>query len=197
MGQPELAKRVKPEIISIPGFDDLKLIRPKAFPDSRGFFIESYNISDWESKLGFCEIFKQDNHSFSKFGVLRGLHIQPGMGKLVTVISGKIFDVAVDARPDSKTYGKWHAEVLDSTRPHFWIPDGFLHGFYTMSPEGAHVVYKCTDVYNPDTEFGVDPFDRDIAVSWPISKKEDLIISDRDRSHGSFRSILEKFDVIL
>lgn len=66
-----------------------------------------------------------------------------------------------------------------------------------MSPEGAHVVYKCTDVYNPDTEFGVDPFDRDIAVSWPISKKEDLIISDRDRSHGSFRSILEKFDVIL
>lgn len=72
----------------------------------------------------------KDNHSFSKFGVLRGLHIQPGMGKLVTVISGKIFDVAVDARPDSKTYGKWHAEVLDSTRPHFWIPDGFLHGFY-------------------------------------------------------------------
>ncbi|VDK52363.1 unnamed protein product, partial [Gongylonema pulchrum] len=115
------------EVDRIPG---LKIIRPKIFPDNRGYFVESYNEQELTAH-GFTEKFKQDNHSYSKCGVLRGLHMQPGMGKLVSVISGEIFDVAVDARPNSATFGKWHGIILDSkTRTNFWIPDGFLHGFY-------------------------------------------------------------------
>ncbi|VDM50555.1 unnamed protein product [Toxocara canis] len=112
------------------------------------------------------------------------------MGKLVSVVSGRIFDVAVDIRPKSTTYAKWHGVILDGiTKTNFWIPDGFLHGFYTLSPEGAHVTYKCTDVYNPSTEFGVNPFDEQIAVEWPIVNQHDLIISQRDRSHPSLKDI--------
>ncbi|KAE9552274.1 hypothetical protein FO519_004520 [Halicephalobus sp. NKZ332] len=183
---PTVLRRVEPEIETVRGIPDLKIILPKAFPDDRGFFVESYNVEEWETLLGFTEVFKQDNHSYSKFGVIRGLHTQPGMGKLVSVVSGKIFDVAVDVRPGSATFGKWHGIYLDAeSKNNFWIPPGFLHGFQCVSEEGAHVTYKCSGVYNPKTEFGVNPFDQEIDVDWPIKEKEKLVISERDTQHGN------------
>ncbi|MFH4978059.1 hypothetical protein AB6A40_004768 [Gnathostoma spinigerum] len=186
-------KRVRTEIEDVGGISGLKLIRPKVFPDERGFFSETYNVDEWHRDLNFDEIFKQDNHSYSKYGVLRGLHSQPGMGKLVSCVSGQIFDVAVDIRPGSATYGQWHGEILDDKNmARFWIPDGFLHGFYTMSSEGAHVIYKCTAVYNPETEFGIDPLDAKIGVDWHFANKDEVILSDRDKQHPSFDSLLIK-----
>lgn len=112
------------------------------------------------------------------------------MGKLVSVISGKIFDVAVDARPDSATFGQWKSAILDSqTKNQFWIPDGFLHGFQCLSEEGAHVTYKCTGVYNPSTEYGINPFDEELNIDWPIKDKEKIIFSERDSAHPSFNSL--------
>uniref|UniRef100_A0A915DB03 dTDP-4-dehydrorhamnose 3,5-epimerase n=1 Tax=Ditylenchus dipsaci TaxID=166011 RepID=A0A915DB03_9BILA len=186
----DVVKRVSPQIESVPGIADLKIILPKVFPDDRGFFSESYNLDEWKEKLGFSEVFKQDNHSFSKYGVVRGLHSQPGMGKLVSVVFGSIFDVAVDVRPGSETFGKWHGIVLDAkTKNNFWVPDGFLHGFQCISEEGAHVIYKCTGVYNPKTEFGINPFDTDISVQWPITDKNKLIFSERDTQHPGLASL--------
>ncbi|TKR72632.1 hypothetical protein L596_020050 [Steinernema carpocapsae] len=190
MSLPVVDRRVKPEIEEIPEIPDLKLIRPKVFPDDRGFFCESYNADEWKQLLGFVEVMKQDNHSFSKYGVLRGLHSQPHMGKLVSVVSGKIFDVAVDVRPGSKTFGKWHGVILDSqTKTNFWIPAGFLHGFQCLSAEGAHVVYKCSAVYDPQTEFGINPFDKEINVNWPIKGKNAIIVSERDTKHPDLSSL--------
>ncbi|KAK6112475.1 dTDP-4-dehydrorhamnose 35-epimerase family protein [Brugia pahangi] len=181
--------RTELEIEHIEQIDGLKLIRPKLFPDTRGYFVESYNEYELGA-LGFSEKFKQDNHSYSKCGVLRGLHAQPGMGKLVSVISGEIYDVAVDIRSMSKTFGKWYGVVLDEkTRTGFWIPDGFLHGFYVLSEEGAHVTYKCTAIYNEQVEFGVNPFDPELAIDWHISNSYKLIISDRDRSHQNLKCL--------
>ncbi|KAE9419377.1 hypothetical protein Angca_002421 [Angiostrongylus cantonensis] len=127
----------------------------QVFPDNRGYFVETYNETEWSEELDFKEVFKQDNHSFSIQGVVRGLHAQPGMGKLVSVISGEIFDVAVDIRPGSATYGQWHGVTLgEANGDSFWIPNGFAHGFQCLSKEGAHVAYKCTTTYDPETEFG-------------------------------------------
>ncbi|KAH7705982.1 Protein C14F11.6 [Aphelenchoides avenae] len=185
---PTVVKRVKATIESIEGCPDLKVIRPKAFPDDRGFFCESYNKDEWARELDFHEEFKQDNHSFSKFGVLRGLHVQPSMGKLVSVVSGKIFDVAVDIREGSPTFGKWYSVELDAeSKTMFWLPPGFLHGFQCLSPEGAHVVYKCSATYDPKAEYGVDPFDKEIGVEWPITDPEKIIVSDRDREHKGLK----------
>uniref|UniRef100_A0A7E4VE93 Thymidine diphospho-4-keto-rhamnose 3,5-epimerase n=1 Tax=Panagrellus redivivus TaxID=6233 RepID=A0A7E4VE93_PANRE len=190
MSIPAVVKRFKAEIETIPEIPDLKLIRPKVFPDDRGYFVESYNVVEWKEQLGFDETLKQDNHSFSKYGVLRGLHTQPGMGKLVSVVVGKIFDVAVDIRKGSPTYGKWHGVVLDAeTRTNFWIPDGFLHGFQVISPEGAHVTYKCSGVYDPKTEYGINPFDEDINVDWPIKDKAQIIVSERDTQHKNLADL--------
>lgn len=188
----DVAKRTKLEIEEIEELPCLKLIRPKLFPDSRGYFVESYNEQELAS-LGFSETFTQDNHSYSKCGVLRGLHAQPKMGKLISVISGEIYDVAVDIRQNLETFGKWYGVILDAkTRTHFWIPDGFLHGFYVLSEKGAHVTYKCTDMYNAETEFGINPFDPDLAINWPIGDPSKLIISDRDRSHPNLNDFFKK-----
>ncbi|VDO65958.1 unnamed protein product [Haemonchus placei] len=183
----EVTKRVKAEIEIVEKIPDLKIIKPKVFPDDRGYFVERFNSVEWAEELNFKEDFKQDNHSYSIKGVLRGLHSQPGMGKLVSVISGEIFDVAVDLRPGSATFGKWHGVVLNSTNNYaFWIPDGFGHGFQCLSEEGAQVYYKCTAVYDPKTEYGIDPFDKDINVEWPLTDK--VIVSDRDKCHQSFKT---------
>ncbi|KAJ1369053.1 hypothetical protein KIN20_030435 [Parelaphostrongylus tenuis] len=148
-------KRVKTAIKSVEEFPDLKIISKKIFHDNRGYFVETYNEAEWSEELNFRKDFKQDNHSFSFHGVLRGLHSQPGMGKLVSVISGEIFDVAVDIRPESATYGQWHSVILNEMNgDSLWIPDGFAHGFQCLSKTGAHVTYKCTAIYNPETEFG-------------------------------------------
>ncbi|VDK67326.1 unnamed protein product [Onchocerca ochengi] len=184
-----MLRRTKLEIENVEQIDGLKLIRPKFFPDARGYFVESYNEYELIS-LGFFEKFKQDNHSYSKCGVLRGLHAQPEMGKLVSVISGEIFDVAVDIRPTSRTFGKWYGIVLnEEMQTSFWIPDGFLHGFYVLSENGAHITYKCTATYNPEMEFGINPFDPELAIDWHISDPCKLIISDRDQSHQNLKSL--------
>ncbi|VDO95824.1 unnamed protein product [Heligmosomoides polygyrus] len=180
-----VTKRVKAEIEVVEKIPELKIIKPKVFPDDRGYFVERFNVAEWAEELQFKEEFKQDNHSFSVKGVLRGLHSQPGMGKLVSVISGEIFDVAVDVRPGSATYGQWHGVILNGVNNHaFWIPDGFAHGFQCLSAEGAQVVYKCTAVYDPKSEYGIDPFDKDVNVEWPLT--DAVIISERDKCHQSF-----------
>uniref|UniRef100_A0A914VFK9 dTDP-4-dehydrorhamnose 3,5-epimerase n=1 Tax=Plectus sambesii TaxID=2011161 RepID=A0A914VFK9_9BILA len=189
----DVEKRVKPEIESAPNIPDVKIIRPKLFPDERGFFSETYNDEEWSAMLGFDEKFHQDNHSFSKYGVLRGLHSQPGMGKLVSVVSGEIYDVAVDARPDSTTFGQYYGIRLnDRVKTCFWVPPGFLHGFVVLSKEGAHVTYKCSAVYDPKTEYGISPFDPEIDIQWPIENKDELIVSDRDKVHPNLSEKIQK-----
>lgn len=161
---------------------DVVLIEPTVYEDERGWFMESYNEQRFHTelqKLGLPvpRAFVQDNHSYSKKGVLRGLHYQRhpfAQGKLIRIIKGKVWDVAVDIRPKSATYGCWVAEVLSEENRHMlWIPEGFAHGFYCLS-EDAEVVYKCTDYYSPDTESCLAWNDQNVKIDWPIS--ESLIV---------------------
>lgn len=164
----------------------LVLVTPSLFRDERGFFMESWRRELWAS-AGISLDFEQDNHSLSQYGTLRGLHYQttPGQGKLIRCTRGKIWDVAVDLRKESSTYGRWHAVVLDSEKhQQFWIPVGFAHGFCVLSQE-AEVQYKCTSVYNPKTEAGIAWNDPDLAIEWPIQRP---LLSQRDQSNPSFRS---------
>lgn len=146
------------------------LVEPKVFGDERGFFFESFNRKAWEEATGLSGEFVQDNHSKSASGVLRGLHYQVGQpqGKLVRVISGEIFDVAVDLRPSSPTFKRWHGEVLSgSNKRQLWIPEGFAHGFLTLS-ESAEVLYKATDYYLPSAERSIRWDDPEISIEWPL-----------------------------
>jgi dTDP-4-dehydrorhamnose 3,5-epimerase len=150
--------------LPIPG---LKLLTPRVFPDKRGYFLETYNYEKL-AMLGFKENFVQDNLSFSLKNALRGLHFQypAWQGKLVSVVSGLIFDVAVDIRRDSPTFGKWHGVELDSnTHKQFYIPPGFAHGFYILSGE-AHVIYKCTAPYRKEDEHTIIWNDPEIGIEW-------------------------------
>ena len=175
---------------------DLVIIETKTFKDDRGFFIESYNLKDF-TNFGINSNFVQDNHSMSKKGVLRGLHFQikHPQGKLVQVISGKVFDVVVDLRLNSPTFGKWYGvELSDSNELQFYIPPGFAHGFLTLQ-ENTHFFYKCTDFYDPDNELGIIWDDKDIGIQWPLSQIEKIIISKKDSKLPSFseaRRVLEK-----
>ena len=175
---------------------DLVIIETKIFKDDRGFFIESYNPRDF-TNLGINGHFVQDNHSMSKKGVLRGLHFQlkHPQGKLIQVISGKVFDVAVDLRLNSPTFGKWYGiELSYDSGLQFYIPSGFAHGFLAIE-ENTHFFYKCTDFYYPDDELGIIWNDKDIGIQWPLSQVEKIIISDKDSKLSSFsevRRILEK-----
>jgi dTDP-4-dehydrorhamnose 3,5-epimerase len=167
--------------LSIPG---LKLIRPSIFRDGRGFFLESYNEERYREAGVDCR-FVQDNHSLSVKGTLRGLHYQssPGQAKLIRVSRGRIFDVAVDIRPDSSTFGKWDGVYLDAElHVQIFIPTGFAHGFCVVSDE-AEVLYKVSNLYNPATERGLKWNDPDIAVDWPIS---DPNLSEKDKNAESF-----------
>ncbi|MBK9578137.1 MAG: dTDP-4-dehydrorhamnose 3,5-epimerase [Fibrobacteres bacterium] len=166
------------------GLEGLIVIEPKVFRDERGFFLEPYNAARYK-ECGMDVDFEQDNHSFSTRGVLRGLHFQtvPGQAKLLRCGRGKIWDVAVDIRPASRTFGKWWGIELDSeSHRQLFIPVGFAHGFCVLSEE-AEVLYKCSAVYNPATESGIAWNDPDIGVGWPIS---DTIISARDQTNQSF-----------
>ncbi|GMR59928.1 hypothetical protein PMAYCL1PPCAC_30123, partial [Pristionchus mayeri] len=190
LSQMEVIARPLPEVENIDELEGVKIIKPKIFPDARGFFSETYNAKEWKELLGFDQTFVQDNHSFSHHGVTRGMHAQPGMGKLVSVTLGRIFDVIVDARPGSTTFGKWKGVFLDGENKHsLWVPDGFLHGFQVVSKEGAHVVYKCSGVFNSKTEFGIDPFDSTLSIEWPESDPAKCIISERDRKHPPFETL--------
>ena len=162
--------------------EGLKVIEPKVFGDERGYFFESYNYNDF-MEAGISQVFVQDNQSASKKGVLRGLHFQKNFpqDKLVRVIRGEVFDVAVDLRKDSKTYGKWFGVVLsEDNKKQFFIPKNFAHGFLVLS-DYAEFAYKCTDFYHPDDEGGLLYNDPDIGVEWPFEEGVELILSDKDK----------------
>jgi len=158
---------------------EVQMIEPRKFPDDRGYFLETYKHSDFVVN-GISEEFHQDNHSFSSRGILRGLHFQKephAQGKLVRVIEGVVWDVAVDLRPESPTYKKWVGVELDSEKgTMFYIPPGFGHGFVVLS-ETAHCLYKCTNEYNPQADSGVRWDDPELAIQWPIT---DVSISEKD-----------------
>lgn len=170
--------------LNIPG---LYVIEPKIFGDNRGYFMEVYNYNEFK-EAGLDMVFVQDNQSKSSKGVLRGLHFQKThpQGKLVRVISGEVFDVAVDIRKGSKTFGKWQGVILSSeNKKQFYIPEGFAHGFLVLSDE-AEFTYKCTDFYHPEDEGGIIWNDPDIGVEWPIEKVNKIILSNKDSKHENF-----------
>ena len=157
--------------------EGLKVIEPRVFGDERGYFFESYNYNDFK-EAGIPQVFVQDNQSASKRGVLRGLHFQKNFpqDKLVRVIRGEVFDVAVDLRKGSKTYGK----------KQFFIPKNFAHGFLVLS-DYAEFAYKCTDFYHPDDEGGLLYNDPDIGVEWPFEEGVELILSDKDQKWSGIK----------
>ncbi|WP_133406292.1 dTDP-4-dehydrorhamnose 3,5-epimerase [Parashewanella tropica] len=166
---------------------DVKLIEPRIFSDERGFFMETWQQQKFEEMVtGTSTTFVQDNHSKSVQGTLRGLHFQSpySQGKLIRVLKGKIFDVAVDVRPDSKTFGKWVGTIITAeNRRQIWIPEGFAHGFYVLS-ETAEFAYKCTDYYHPETEVTLKWDDPQLAIDWPLVRPP--ILSDKDQQGLSF-----------
>ena len=169
------------------GIEGLKVITPQVFGDARGYFMETYQYNDYK-EAGIDEIFVQDNQSASKRGVLRGLHFQKEFpqGKLVIVIKGEVFDVAVDLRAGSPTFGKWYGIVLsEENKKQFFVPKHFAHGFLVLS-EYAEFCYKCTDFYHPGDEGGLMWNDADIKVDWPLQEGVELILSERDTKWGSF-----------
>ena len=173
--------------IKVTGCDieGLYVIEPTVFKDERGYFVETYNYNDFAAAGIDCQ-FVQDNQSSSRKGVLRGLHFQINFpqDKLVRVVSGEVFDVAVDLREGSKTYGKWYGVRLSAqNKKQFFIPKNFAHGFIVLS-EHAEFCYKCTDFYHPNDEGGLLWCDPAIGVDWPMPEgmtKEDLIISEKDQ----------------
>jgi len=172
------------EIIDLP-LAGLKLIHPRLFPDHRGYFLETWQQQKL-ANLGFSEKFVQDNLSYSKQGVLRGLHYQypTWQGKLVLAVQGEIFDVAVDIRRDSPTFGKWYGQVLnDQSHEQLYIPPGFAHGFCVLS-ESARVLYKCTDYYAPGEEFTLLWNDPEIGIDWPV---KDPILAAKDAQGMRFK----------
>jgi dTDP-4-dehydrorhamnose 3,5-epimerase len=170
---------------------EVVLLEPKVFSDERGFFFESYNKRTLESLLNRELNFVQDNHSLSAKNVLRGLHyqIKQPQGKLVRVIQGEIFDVAVDLRRSSKTFGRWVGEILSSAnKRQLWVPEGFAHGFLVLS-ETAEVLYKTTDYYAPEHERVVLWNDPSIGVTWPIETTP--ILTKKDAGGVSLQPMTE------
>jgi len=157
-------------------------IEPTVHRDARGYFVETYNRRDFE-EAGLDLVFVQDNQSKSTKGVLRGLHYQKEhpQGKLVRAISGSVFDVAVDLRRDSETFGLWYGVTLTAENmKQFYIPEGFAHGFVVLSDE-AEFAYKCTDFYHPGDEGGLRWNDPDIGVEWPLTEDMEVLLSDKDK----------------
>jgi len=161
---------------------DIKIIEPKVFGDHRGFFMETWNERVFQ-EAGIDVRFVQDNHSKSAQGILRGLHyqIQQPQGKLVRVVSGEVFDVVVDIRRSSPTFGKWVGVALSAENKRMlWVPPGFAHGFYTVS-ESAEFLYKCTDFWAPAFERSLLWNDPELNISWPLSQPEP-ILSEKDKN---------------
>ncbi|AVK50128.1 dTDP-4-dehydrorhamnose 3,5-epimerase [Clostridium sp. MF28] len=170
--------------------DGVYIIEPKVFGDNRGYFMETYNREDF-SGSGLNMNFVQDNESRSSKGVLRGLHFQRkhSQGKLVRVTKGEVFDVAVDLRTGSSTYGKWEGVVLsEENKKQFYIPEGFAHGFLVLSDE-AVFNYKCTDFYAPEYDGGVMWNDKDINIEWPMDGIENIILSEKDKKHPNLKDL--------
>jgi dTDP-4-dehydrorhamnose 3,5-epimerase len=176
------------EALALP---EVKLIRPKVFADGRGFFLETYQRPRYEAAGIGCD-FVQDNHSHSVKDTLRGLHFQrqPGQAKLVTVLAGRIYDVAVDIRPSSSTYGRWVGVYLDANTPtQLFVPVGFAHGFCVVSDE-ADVQYKCSSLYDPQQERGFAWNDPEVGVDWPLDGPP--LLSDRDRQAARLRDVADE-----
>ena len=172
--------------------EGLYILEPKVFYDDRGYFMETYNQNDFD-ELGLNMKFVQDNESKSKRGVLRGLHFQKKhpQGKLVRVIKGSVYDVAVDIRKNSKTFGKWvGVELSEENKKQFYIPEGFAHGFLVLSKE-AQFVYKCSDFYYPEDEGGIIYNDSTINISWPIPEDMEVVISEKDKKWGGLKEYVK------
>ena len=167
---------------------EVKILEPKVFGDSRGYFMETWRDSFFREFV--CDkTFVQDNQSKSSIGVLRGLHYQLNnpQGKLVRVVSGTVFDVAVDIRKSSPTFGKYVGVILSAeNKRQFWIPEGFAHGFYVMS-ETAEFVYKCTNYYDPTSEHSILWNDPDIGIKWPLADGIKINLSDKDTKASALK----------
>lgn len=166
---------------------DVKIIQPKVFGDDRGFFLETFR-TDWFKKECADVDFVQDNHSKSTQGILRGLHyqVEHTQGKLVRVVSGEVYDVAVDMRKSSPTFGKWVGVILSAeNKRQLWVPAGFAHGFYVTS-ESAEFVYKCTDYYHPQSEVSVKYDDPKLKIDWPLVKGQKPSLSAKDEDGLAF-----------
>ena len=170
------------------GIPDIKTLTPKIFGDARGYFFESYNAKKLAEEAGINETFVQDNQSRSAQGVLRGLHYQldpKAQGKLVRVLSGEIFDVAVDIRKNSATFGQWVGDIISAeNKKQIWVPAGFAHGFLTLS-DSAEILYKTTDFYSPDHERAIKWDDPDLAIEWPKNVTPQL--SEKDAAAPRFK----------
>lgn len=167
---------------------DVLIVEPKVFGDERGFFFESYSKKRYQ-EAGIGQDFVQDNVSFSSKGILRGLHCQKAgaaQGKLVQVLHGEVYDVAVDIRPGSKTFGKWVGVYLSAdNKRQLWIPPGLAHGFLVTS-EKALFSYKCTTYYDPGSEFTLAWDDPDLAITWPMKQ---VILSEKDKNGMALKSL--------
>ncbi|MDO4623097.1 MAG: dTDP-4-dehydrorhamnose 3,5-epimerase [Eubacteriales bacterium] len=178
------------------GIEGLYVIEPTVFGDNRGYFMETYNYNDFAAAGIDCK-FVQDNQSASRKGVLRGLHfqLQYPQDKLVRCIKGSVFDVAVDLRKGSKTFGKWYGvELTEENKKQFFIPKDFAHGFIVLS-DYAEFCYKVTDFYHPNDEGGLMWNDPDVGVEWPMPEgmtEADLILSEKDKVNWSYKELLEK-----
>lgn len=169
------------------GLPGLLIVEPSVFKDDRGYFFETYHQSRYQN-AGIQTIFIQDNESKSQYGVVRGLHYQLGdsaQAKLVRVVQGKVYDVAVDLRHNSPTFGKWFGLVLDDTdKKQLFIPRGFAHGFSVLS-ETAIFTYKCDNIYDRESERSINPFDQKLGIDWKIEKNL-AVVSEKDMKAPSF-----------
>jgi dTDP-4-dehydrorhamnose 3,5-epimerase len=175
--------------------EGLFIIEPTVFGDERGFFMETYHAEEF-NKAGLGVTFVQDNHSKSKKGVLRGLHFQykNPQGKLVRVIKGEVYDVAVDLRKGSSTYGKWEGVILsEENKKQFYVPEGFAHGFLVLSDD-AEFIYKCTNFYDADDEGGILWNDPDVGIKWPINNINEIIMSEKDKKLKKLKDTTIKFE---
>lgn len=171
---------------------DVKIIEPKVFGDHRGFFLETFEKNRYQEMLNINLDFVQDNHSRSSQHVLRGLHFQTvnPQGKLVRVVRGEVFDVAVDIRKDSPTFGQWAGVILsEENKKQFWVPPGLAHGFVVLS-DFADFEYKCTDYYNPQYEASLLWNDPDVNIEWPVSAP---ILSEKDKMAKTLAELIEGF----
>lgn len=169
---------------------DLYIIEPKVFGDQRGYFMESYNAEHFR-EAGLTMTFVQDNESKSSKGVLRGLHFQTRytQGKLVRVTKGEVFDVAVDLRKGSPTYGQWEGVILsEENKRQFYVPEGFAHGFLVLSDE-AVFNYKCTDFYHPEYDSGLLWNDEEVNIQWPLDRVGNLLLSEKDKKQKKLKDL--------
>ena len=174
------------------GIEGLKVIVPAFFGDERGYFMETYHYEDYKA-AGIDQVFVQDNQSSSRKGVLRGLHFQKEFpqDKLVRVISGEVFDVAVDLREGSSTFGQWFGVTLSAeNKKQFFIPKNFAHGFLVLS-DYAEFAYKCTDFYHPNDEGGIFYNDPEIGVEWPVPEGMELVMAEKDEKWGGMKEYVE------